>query len=431
MSHPQPSKTSKPVLHRSPVDYSAVQLGSLLPGKPYLGFGVMGLIVREVLNEQRHLRPANEMLRRILEGKHATLSTASSHNRDHTDPIRQYSHGAQLLYHHLPGSKITSPCGMSNLLSWLGTGQGNVTKAILDSVKQTGGFFAEDSKGMVETFTKVIDQNMLQISNHYQVSASRPESTIPGFIPTFDVRIWGQPSNHLKLTPTQQGNQDPGQQYSIQEKFEQYFTANIQKHWCEWLGEMQGQDPNSYTGSRKTWRDYLSNITHLGIPGFKQGLTVFQLTNCLVFLGIARMPTCSDLVEFIHSNRRLGAFRGLESLGFVMKNRASVHAAFICVHQHLDRHLTQADKELLGFSPIFTEHLLCKVVQWTRHLKDDTHKSLEAMGTSIEQESWIWKAGLNISDHTAFPFPLRATPEELNEVIAEAGKIYHTQESTS
>ena len=429
ISHLRPSKTSKQVLHWSAVDYSAVRLDLLLPGKPYLGFGVMGLIVREALNERRHLRPANEMLRRILEGKHATLSTASSHNRDHTDPIRQYSHGAQLLYQHLPGSKITSSCGLSNLLSWLGTGQGNVTKAFLDSTKQTGGFFAEDSKGMVETFTKVIN---LRISNHYQVSVSRPESTVPGFIPTFDVRIWGQPSNHLKLTPTRQGNQDTGRQYSIQEKFEQYFTTDIQKHWCEWLGPMQGQDPNSYTGSRKTWRDYLSNITRLSIPGFKQGLTVFQLVNYLVFLGIARMPTCSDLADFIHSNRRLGAFHGLESLGFVMKNRASVHAAFMCVHQHLDRHLTQADKELLGFGPIFTEHLLCKVVRWTRHVKNDTHKSLEAMGTSIEEESWIWEAGLNISDHTAFPFPLQATPEELNKVIAEAGKIYHsnTQESS-
>ncbi|KAF8230516.1 hypothetical protein L208DRAFT_1281598, partial [Tricholoma matsutake] len=139
-----------------------------------------------------------------------------------------------------------------------------------------------------------------------------------------------------------------------------------------------------------------------------------------------------DLADFIHTNRWLGAFRGLESLGFVMKNCTSVHAAFICIHQHLDRHLTQADKELLGFSPIFMEHLLCKVVRWIRHVKDDTHKSLEAMGTSIEQESWVWEAGLNISDHTAFPFPLQAAPEELNEAIPEAGKTYHsnTQESS-
>jgi hypothetical protein len=89
ISHLWPHKTSKQVLHWSLVDYSAVQLDSLLPGKPYLGFGVMGLIMQEVLNEQRHLRPANEMLCCILEGKHATLSTTSSHNCDHTDPIRQ------------------------------------------------------------------------------------------------------------------------------------------------------------------------------------------------------------------------------------------------------------------------------------------------------------------------------------------------------
>jgi hypothetical protein len=80
---------------------------------------------------------------------------------------------------------------------------------------------------------------------------------------------------------------------------------------------------------------------------------------------------------------------------------------FICVHQHLEWHLTLADKEVLGFSPIFTEHLLCKVVRWSRHWKEDTHKSLEVMGTGIEEEEGSqWEAGLNISDHTAFTFPL-------------------------
>jgi hypothetical protein len=220
-------------------------------------------------------------------------------------------------------------------------------------------------------------------------------------------------------------------QFSIQEKFEQYFTTDIQNHWCEWLGAMQGQDPRSYTGTRKTWSHYLSDIMRLGIPGFKQGLTVFQLANYLVFLGLARMPECGDLADFIYNNHGLGAFRGLESLGFVMKNRTSVHAAFICVHQHLDRHLTLADKEVLGFSPIFTEHLLCKVVRWSRHWKEDTHKSLEVMGTSIEEEGGSpWEAGLNISDHTAFPFPLRATPQELNKAIAGAGQIYYANDSS-
>ncbi|KAF8220963.1 hypothetical protein L208DRAFT_1330885 [Tricholoma matsutake] len=109
-----------------------------------------------------------------------------------------------------------------------------------------------------------------------------------------------------------------------------------------------------------------------------------------------------------------------------MKNHTLVHAAFICVHQHLDQHLTPADKEVLGFCPIFTEHLLCKVVQWSRHWKEDTHKSPEVMGTSIEEELGSqWEAGLNISDHTAFPFPLQATPQGLNKAIAGPGQIYH------
>jgi hypothetical protein len=74
------SKTAKRTIPRwSPVDYATVRLSSLLPEKTYLGFGVMGLILREALNERRGLWPANEMLRRILEGRHAALSMTVLH----------------------------------------------------------------------------------------------------------------------------------------------------------------------------------------------------------------------------------------------------------------------------------------------------------------------------------------------------------------
>src|SRR4051812_16314566 len=108
-------------------------------------------------------------------------------------------------------------------------------------------------------------------------------------------------------------------------------------------------------------------IKSLGIPGFQQGLTVFQLANYLVFLGIAKMPPWYEVADFVVENRQKGAFRGLQGLGFHMPDSSSVRAAFYCIHHHLEKNLTEDDKEILGFNVLFTEHILCKVVRWARH----------------------------------------------------------------
>jgi len=90
---------------------------------------------------------------------------------------------------------------------------------------------------------------------------------------------------------------------------------------------------------------------------------VFQLANYLIFLGIATMPHWLEVADFIAENHQKGALCGLEKLGFHMPDSSSVWAVFCCVHHHLEEHLTEEDKQILGFSPLFTEHLLCKVVR--------------------------------------------------------------------
>lgn len=407
--------------------FSEVSPASLLPGHATVGIGVFGLIVREALAARRGFHTTtDEVLRRVLKGKHATQSSTASHNPDHTDPIRQFSVGAELLYRHLPGFKLTSETGLSNLLSWLGTGQGFVTQSFLKTVEPDG-FYKSDVEAMVNQFKRAVSSNWHYMDQHTSGnSKAKSKSRSPKFperIVTHDVRIWGQPSNHLALTPTHTSGANSGSHYTLDEKFSQYFPAAVQERWKEALGDMLNQDPAMYSGQKRPWDYYHRMVKELNIPGFQQGLTVFQLSNYLVFLGIATMPSCSEVAEFISENRQKGAFRGLEKLGFHMVDLSHVQSAFYCIHHHLDQHLTEDDKKILGFSPILTEHLLCKVVRWADHLRSEGDMDFYQMGLSAESTSpnCEWEAGLNLTDNTAFPFPLTITSEQLAMAIKDTG----------
>ncbi|HMK57645.1 MAG TPA: hypothetical protein VK462_01180, partial [Nitrososphaeraceae archaeon] len=169
----------------------------------------------------------------------------------------------------------------------------------------------------------------------------------------------------------------------------------------------------------RSWGYYHRMVKDLNIRGFQQGLTVFQLANYLVFSGIATMPHWSEVADFIADNRQKGAFRGLEKLGFHMPDTSPVRAAFYCVHHHLEEYLTEEDKRILGFSVLFTEHLLCKVVRWSKHLDEEGHIDFYQMGVQAESINIDWVAGLNQTDNTAFPFPLTIESEALERAIRE------------
>lgn len=402
--------------------FSKVSSASLLPDSMVVGIGVMGLIVREALtaSADRNLSTTVEILQRVLQGKrHATQSSSSFHNPDHTNPIRQHSFGAKLLYLHLPGNKLRSEAGLSNLLSWLGTGQGFVTQSFLKKLETHGGFYKEDLTDMARQFNDAIVNSLNQYCNTN--SSSNSTSQHPEAIVTYDSNIWGQASNHLALMPTYRSGAKIGKKYTILEKFGQYFTQEVQKRWTESLGDMLNKDPSTYTGQKHPWKYYHSMIKEFNIPGFKQGLTVFQTANYLVFLNIATMPHWSKIANFIHENRLKGAFRGLNKLGFHMPDASSVQVAFYSVHHHLDKYLTEDDKEILGFSPIFTEHLLCKVVRWANSLDKEANIDFYKMGSEAELICTLdsWKSGFNRTDNAAFPFPLTITAEQLAKNIKE------------
>ena len=114
--------------------------------------GELALIIREALNRERGHQPANEVLNRVLCGHHATRSTTTQSNPDHTNPIRQNLESASLLQAHLPGELLTSKNGLSNLLSWMGTGQGFKTRSSLETLATTSSSFLQTSRTRLINF---------------------------------------------------------------------------------------------------------------------------------------------------------------------------------------------------------------------------------------------------------------------------------------
>ncbi|KAK7059346.1 hypothetical protein R3P38DRAFT_3522302 [Favolaschia claudopus] len=196
---------------------------SLLPkaGTPHLG--AIALLLRERCNELRKFPKADSILHNVLMAV-ILIRVASSSTETKTDPARQFSNYAQLLQCSLPPSKLTEPLGISRLLAYMGTGQGNKTSAFLQN--------GLDPK----------TANFLWLSTIFR-TGSRAAS-LAGYRQTFNACIRGQASNHLSLQPTM-GKGDRKRKYTLEEKFTPYFSERVQKLWCGFLGDLVGKNPGS------------------------------------------------------------------------------------------------------------------------------------------------------------------------------------------
>lgn len=112
--------------------------------------GSLALILREALNQKRGHRPADEILSSVLNGYHVTRTTTLRNNPDHMNPIRQDLDAVSLLKTHLPGDLLTSSNGLSNLMSWMGTGQGFKTRSFLESFTQDRQFFSSNLEEIIK-----------------------------------------------------------------------------------------------------------------------------------------------------------------------------------------------------------------------------------------------------------------------------------------
>ncbi|KAF8812605.1 hypothetical protein BYT27DRAFT_7022110, partial [Phlegmacium glaucopus] len=308
------------------------------------------------------------------------------------------------LKNQLPSNKLTSKVGISNLLSWMGTGQGYKTRAFLQSISRPEGFFSSTLKEMVDIFQIVADHNAAIISQHPE--HCKPQD-LPGIIAVDDMLIWGQPNNLLSSAPTRDRIGEHATNFTLQEKFTPYWMEELQVDWINLLGEMYGQDPETYNGPRRAWHEILTFLKKHKIVGFGSGLTPFQLANNLVAFKIIDSPTVTEMADWISQNWKLGAYRGLANLGFHLTptNLMSVRCAFKCVYSHFDENLTKEDKDILFFGPIFVEHILCKIPRWQSRLAvENAEGHLEKLALEAERsDNWI--SGMNITDHKAFPVP--------------------------
>ena len=265
--------------------FSQVSLEALLPNSTSPKFGMLGFILREALNERRHLGASHDILQRVLEGQHASQNSKREHNQDQTDPVRQHSCTTLLMQEPLPGNKLMAPEGLSNLLSWMGTGQGNSNKKFLDVVSASGGFFQKDLEGMLALFQPVHKDNMVDISLHGPAFSGDKR----GKVPIYDDTIWGQPSNFLNIAPTI----SPGKTYTLKEKFGPYFSKEVQTAWVTWLGDLVNKDPAAYQGKLNSWTSAMDMMAALSLLGFKTGLTVFQLVKQSCISGVGKdASTC-------------------------------------------------------------------------------------------------------------------------------------------
>ncbi|KAJ6558919.1 hypothetical protein B0H10DRAFT_1742922, partial [Mycena sp. CBHHK59/15] len=151
------------------------------------------------------------------------------------------------------------------------------------------------------------------------------------------------------------------------------------------------------------WSSTIKLISELDIPVFKTGLTAMQLVNTLVFSKVIQMPTVTEMAEWISENTKLGAVTGLNLLGFRTATRDQIQGSYICFHNFLERFLTQADRDVLGFHPPFTEHLLCKTPRWDKLWAKD--KSATLVQIAAQLGNGPWSLGKNIKDASALPLP--------------------------
>ncbi|KAF8188550.1 hypothetical protein K438DRAFT_2019292 [Mycena galopus ATCC 62051] len=402
-------------------------------------FTLVGLVIREALNLSRGLEPGDVHLRRLLQGHHATQSMAghgpmAERNPDHLNPRREFNHYTMLFKEHLSPIQLTSPVGLSNALSWFGTGQGFVTEQFLNSLRPSGGFFKDDANGMVQQFQNVISQNqMLSIPMQFDNSRAWGRQPNPALLAQPTKKNTGK-QRSATFTPKRKrgggGGEAPKDKLTLHEKFDPLYAEAVQTGWTKHLGTIAGKDPmKAQKDELPTWASTVKLMSDLEIPAFKTGLTAMQLVNTLAFSHVVRMPTVMEMADWIAENKDLGAVTGLEFLGFRTSTRDQIRASYICFHHFLEHFLIQEDRDLLGFHPPFTEHVLCKIPRWNQMLKSDKSATLEEIAAQLG--SLPWKSGQNLTDATSLPLPVVVNRVDLENALKQEDEAEAEEPSES
>jgi hypothetical protein len=114
---------------------------------------------------------------------------------------------------------------------------------------------------------------------------------------------------------------------------------------------------------REQWKFFITKRVD-GEKAFPQygNVVSLALTGDYVYAGKVLMPSVEDMGGVVWEIDR-GGVAGLRGAGYFDSQRPSLdmtHAAFEDVYHYLDAHLTQREKELIGFNVLMVEHTLCK-----------------------------------------------------------------------
>jgi hypothetical protein len=417
---------SRPVKSRPtvPTVPTLVQLESIWTLDSDIPLGKLAVLLREALNKSRQLPAVIQEMRDILNGQEPG-GKGFEVDDDYMNPIRELNAGTGLMRIKFTGKPLTSAIGLSNILVWMGTGQGYGTKSFINQ----GEMWFSNLDACVDRFAVAHRFNLHLVR---QVVENGKKTGIqglkihqhPSYINFDNMRMYGTANSWLGVIQTVVGSQASGikKTHSMEHKFQPYFSDRVQNEWLDFLGPLADQNPDSYDGERRSWRNAYDFITDtINIAGFGRGLTALQTSHVFAFFGLCEMPTAVEMATWISENPTLGACGGLKDIGFTVDSTPAIRAAFLVVYDCLDKHLSGSDKSLLCFGPIFVEHVLCKVPRWTRYLKEKAHVDLTALGQHAVLDGRKWIQDQNIEDETGFPIPLTIPLDNARATLEETG----------
>jgi hypothetical protein len=351
-------------------------LAELLPWPSGFRVDKLACILREALLSHRGEEAnGHPLLRPLMKGRHPTLKR--SLDPDHYNPIRATNQFQSLLTMSLQTShELDEDWGLSNLLVRIGTGQGAKTEKFLK------GYFTHWFESAEEC-----------------VAAFELARTVSPNIVLDNMCCWGTPSAALGFT-----RPAPGSRPNFEARIEPMFTSDIVKLWRDFCDQ---DTLPSYNRALKLGED-------TEIPGFGSGLTRMQLANSLAILGQCGLPSREDMADIIYIHNGMGAFEGLQRLGFNVWpgcEQSRVRQAFGCLYNFLDTNLSVTDKATLVFDPIFVEHLLCKISRWDKVFRKEDKDSLDTIAGEAHS---LYEQGQLRED---YPLPLSIDRETLASFV--------------
>ncbi|KAF8833739.1 hypothetical protein BDN67DRAFT_1072857 [Paxillus ammoniavirescens] len=383
--------------HQAKRSQSVLSVNTLVPSSEAPEYGMAALLLHEALGKMRGQAGSNSYIRWILDGYRPSLGQQrirATKNPDHYNPLRMCGEYSGLFKQAISPMHATSRLGISSILTFMSTGQGSMTKAFLQKNNMEFNSLSE----CVATYTRAL---------------LNAQAEGQSGLPCFNKEVWGQNCYHFGLRlPDSEAGGETLKSLTPSQKFPPFFEKSIQDDWTDFLGPLAGKDPRIETSKHQEWSKALEWIAKQDLLCFgsnKTGtLTGLQFCNNLVDLGICKPPSPYAMACFIAKHRMMGAFKALKSQGFQIDpgSEEAVKAAYLCFHTHMETNLSIKDRTDISFSPIISEHLLCKQTRFSNLLHNEKCPTL-----------------LDLSkDQGQLPFPAEADRIAIGHIISDLQK---------